>query len=165
MDINRLMSKIQEEFPEIYYDEKDNLIKGVIDGRYQMIELSKDLIRKSKSLIELIKKYNTNTKKFIIKNNKTGSEEEMSLLQMLKTLKKLQPEILHRYKGLGENNADDLKATIMNPNTRTLIKVHLGDISNDMRIFQTLRGSSPLDAKNRKNMMYNFVITKDMIDT
>jgi DNA gyrase/topoisomerase IV subunit B len=165
-NIDRLIIKIQEEFPEIYYDDKDNLLKGPIDGKYQLIEISDSLINKSKGLIELIRKYKPkNRKGFILKNIKTGSEEELSLLQSLKILRKYQPNILHRFKGLGENNPDDLKTTIMDPNTRTLIRVKIDDIVNDMKTFQILRGNSPLDAKNRKQMMYEFKIDRNDIDT
>lgn len=53
----------------------------------------------------------------------------------------------------------------MNPNTRTLIRVNIGDIENDMKIFQILRGGSPIDALNRKTMMQKFKINREDIDT
>ena len=80
-------------------------------------------------------------------------------------MKKYQPNILHRFKGLGENDDDDIKTTIMDPNTRTLIRVHISDIENDMKVFQTLRGGSPLDAQNRKIMMREFKVDRESIDT
>jgi len=83
----------------------------------------------------------------------------------LKILKKYQPNILHRFKGLGENDDDDIKTTIMDPNTRTLIRVNISDIENDMKVFQVLRGGSPADALARKEMMKNYKIPRDMIDT
>ena len=45
-----------------------------------------------------------------------------------------------RYKGLGEMNASQLWDTTMNPDTRTLLQVELGDEYNDDRIFSTLMG-------------------------
>lgn len=66
---------------------------------------------------------------------------------------------------VGENDEDDIRTTIMNPNTRTLIKVNITDIENDMKIFQVLRGSSPNDALARKTLMKDYKIPKELIDT
>lgn len=66
---------------------------------------------------------------------------------------------------VGENDDDDLKTTIMDPNTRSLIRVQIGDIENDLKLMQMLRGSSPVDALNRKQMMRGYKIPKDLIDT
>ena len=66
---------------------------------------------------------------------------------------------------VGENDEEDIRTTIMNPNTRTLIKVNISDIENDMKIFQILRGSTPSDALARKTMMKDYKIPRDLIDT
>lgn len=164
--IQHLMNRIGMEFPEIYYDDNDKLIKGVIDGKYQLIEISEQLIRKSSHLIKIINEWGpTNNLSLVLRDRKTGTEHNLSLLGILKILKKYQPNILHRFKGLGENDDDDIKTTIMDPNTRTLIRVHISDIENDMKVFQTLRGGSPLDAQNRKIMMREFKVDRESIDT
>lgn len=166
VDIQKMIDRIAIEFPEIYYDYKDKLIKGVIDGKYQLIEISVQLVRKSYDLIRLNEKFGAPYgKTLILRDNKTGTEHKLSLLGILKILKKYQPNINHRFKGLGENDAEDIKKTIMDPNTRTLIRVNISDIENDMKVFQTLRGGSPLDARNRKMMMKAYKIPKESIDT
>ena len=66
---------------------------------------------------------------------------------------------------VGENDSDDIKTTIMDPNSRMLIRVNISDIENDMKVFQVLRGSSPTDALSRKMMMKNVKVSKDKIDT
>lgn len=66
---------------------------------------------------------------------------------------------------VGENSAEDIEKTIMNPDTRTLIRVNMSDIENDMKTFQLLRGSSKEDARARKKMMHDFVIDPELIDT
>lgn len=164
INIERLMEKIQNEFPEVEYDEKNKIIKGVIDGKYQSFELTDRFLEKSKELVNIIKKWSSN-KTITLYNKKTGAEDELSLLGILKILKAFQPNILHRFKGLGENSDDEIKETIMDPNSRTLIKVHIEDIENDMKVFQILRGNSPADALNRKQMMKEFKIDRNMIDT
>lgn len=165
VNIQHLMDRIGIEFPEIYYDDKDKLIKGVIDGSYQLIEISEQLIRKSVHLINIMIKWNAASGNIILKDNKTGTEHKLSMLGILKILKKYQPNILHRFKGLGENDEEDIRTTIMDPNTRTLIRVNISDIENDMKIFQMLRGNSPTDALNRKMMMKEYQIPRDLIDT
>lgn len=166
LDIQGMMDRITTEFPEIYYDDANGLIRGVIDGKYQLIEISPELVRKSYDLIRLNDVYGAPAgKSLVLKDTKTGTERELSLLGILRILKKYQPNILHRFKGLGENDDDDIRTTIMDPNTRTLIRVNISDIENDMKTFQVLRGNSPIDARNRKSMMKSFKIPKDAIDT
>ena len=101
VNIKHLIDRVVLEFPEIYYDEKDNLIKGVIDGKYQMLEINTLLVKKTKDLIKLIRKWGPKANEsMILKDIKTATEHKLSLLGILKILKKYQPAILHRFKGL-----------------------------------------------------------------
>ena len=165
-NIYEIENKIGELFPEMYYDRKDHLVKGVIDGKYQLIEVSESLVRKASSLICILARWGfPKVESFVLKDTKTGTEHKLSMLGVLKVLKKYQPNILHRFKGLGENDAEDIKSTIMDPNTRTLIRVNISDIENDMKTFQLLRGSSVEDVMGRKKLMREFRVTKENIDT
>lgn len=165
INIQHMIDRIAIEFPEIYYSDKENTIKGIANGKRQAIELSDQLIRKSIPCIKLINKWRPNLVNLILRNVKTGSEDKTSLLGILKILAMFQPDIIHRFKGLGENSYEDIKTTLMDPNTRTLIRVNINDIENDMKVFQMLRGQSPLDALNRKTMIRNFKYTRADIDT
>lgn len=164
MNIENLMEKIQNEFPEMEYDEKNHIIKGVINGKYQTFELSDRFLRKSKELLEIISKWSKGKKLKLI-NKKTYSEHQLSLLGILKILKSYQPNILHRFKGLGENSDEEIKETIMDPNTRSLIRVNIEDINNDLKVFQILRGTSQSDVQQRKEMMKDFKVDRSIIDT
>jgi DNA gyrase subunit B len=59
---------------------------------------------------------------------------------------------IQRYKGLGEMNAEQLWATTMNAETRTLLKVDLQDLAETEAIFSTLMGEfieeNALDVRN-----------------
>ncbi|HLG95917.1 MAG TPA: DNA topoisomerase (ATP-hydrolyzing) subunit B [Bryobacteraceae bacterium] len=57
---------------------------------------------------------------------------------------------IQRYKGLGEMNAEQLWATTMNAETRTLLKVDLQDITETEGIFSTLMGE---DVENRRKFI------------
>lgn len=166
INIQQMMDRIAVEFPEIYYDDKEQLIKGVIDGKYQLIEITESLIRKGSEVIAVIDKWRQRIEyELVLRSKKTNSQETYGLLGLLKVLRKFQPNILHRFKGLGENDDEDIKTTIMDPNTRMLIRVQIGDIENDMKTFQILRGNSPVDVLARKEMMRSYKIPKEMIDT
>ncbi len=166
INLDNLMDRVCREFPELYYDDKDSVIKGVIDGKYQLFEISERFVRKASPLVQLVHEYgNTNSEPLIMKHNTTGSEQELSLLGILKILKKFQPTIVHRFKGLGENSKEDMRTTIMDPNTRTLIRVQTSDIENDMAVFQMLRGDSNTDRMARKRMMAEFEFDVSLIDT
>lgn len=68
---------------------------------------------------------------------------------------------------VAENSTEDLRTTIMDPNTRMLIRINIGDIENDMEIFQVLRGESKKDLMTRKLWMKEFEneFDRDLIDT
>ncbi len=166
INIQRLMDRIGTEFTEIYYDDKNHTITGPIDTKWQDLEISEELIRRSKEIINnLIKWMPSINGCIVLRNAKTNSEQDLHLLDALKQLKKYQPDIEHRFKGLGENDPEDIKITIMDPNTRTLIKVNMGDYENDMNIFQILRGASAIDMAQRRAMLKTFEIKPEDIDT
>ncbi|MDE7347146.1 MAG: hypothetical protein K2N48_10475, partial [Muribaculaceae bacterium] len=166
ININKMIDRIAIEFPEVYYDEKRKVIRGIIDGRLQLLEINTPMIRKCTALVKIISQWGAKPgETLILKDVKTSTEHTLSLLGCLKILQKYQPNILHRFKGLGENDEADIRTTIMDPNTRSLIRVNVTDIENDMKIFQLLRGGTAQDLLGRKMMMREFQIDKDMIDT
>ncbi|HTS48530.1 MAG TPA: DNA topoisomerase (ATP-hydrolyzing) subunit B [Bryobacteraceae bacterium] len=57
---------------------------------------------------------------------------------------------IQRYKGLGEMNAEQLWATTMNAETRTLLRVELQDLAETENIFSTLMGE---DVENRRKFI------------
>src|SRR5699024_2975943 len=64
--------------------------------------------------------------------------EEEELEEAIKEFKS--GYMIQRYKGLGEMNADQLWETTMNPETRTLVRVTLDNVSQAERRVTTLMG-------------------------
>jgi DNA gyrase subunit B len=91
-------------------------------------------------IIERLKKDSPKAKKEA-ETDDEGSEEdeETTVAEELKEAKKF-GITLSRFKGLGEMNPDQLWDTTMNPDTRTLLQVTIGEASQAAMIFQTLMG-------------------------
>lgn len=66
---------------------------------------------------------------------------------------------------VGENNDEDMKVVMMDPNTRSLLKVCINDIQNDAEIFQMLRGGTSQDLLGRKALVRSFRADRTLIDT
>ena len=101
INIQSLMDRIGTEFKELEYDDNRNLIIGAIDAKQQVVELSYQLIKRGIDIIKLIQKWSPDDKMLVMKAQKTSTEYRLSILGIMKILKKYQPNILHRFKGLG----------------------------------------------------------------
>ena len=101
LNIQKLSNRIGEDYKEIYFDDKDSSFKGIIDAQPQYIEVSTDFIRDGMNLINVLRKWVApRNGSLVLKENKTGAEHQLSILETLKMLRKYKPHILHRFKGL-----------------------------------------------------------------
>ncbi len=108
-----------------------------------------------KNEIELEKYIIKNSKNF--KNIKKGSKEFDKFIQNEKSKLNIQ-----RFKGLGEMNPDELWNTTLNPETRSLLKVHYSKKKKeDYDLIQKLMGN---DVSSRKDFIVENAINVSNLD-
>lgn len=154
---------LNKHFTEMSID-KENVISGVIEGKYQILQLTKSFEKRAFILKEMISKVNNDKIYYRINEIISGKSDEkgiMSLTEFFKYTQKFIPEIEKRYKGLGELSANDLWETTMNPNKRILIQLTLEDVKKEVEKFRILHGS---DNEQRKSMMSHFKIDREDLD-
>ena len=88
----------------------------------------------------------------ILKEGKAEAEIKTGWRDLLEHVKSegMREVSIQRYKGLGEMNAEQLWATTMNAETRTLLKVDLHDLAETETIFSTLMGE---DVESRRKFI------------
>lgn len=154
---------LNKQFTEMTID-KENVISGVIEGKYQILQLTKSFEKRAAILKEMISKVNNDKIYYRINEIISGKSDEkgiMSLTEFFKYTQKFIPEIEKRYKGLGELSANDLWETTMNPNKRILIQLTLEDVKKEVEKFRILHGN---DNEQRKSMMSHFKIDREDLD-
>jgi DNA gyrase subunit B len=88
----------------------------------------------------------------VLKEGKAEAEIKTGWRDLLEHVKSegMREVSIQRYKGLGEMNAEQLWATTMNAETRTLLKVDLHDLAETETIFSTLMGE---DVESRRKFI------------
>jgi DNA gyrase subunit B len=161
-NVDSFKKKMKKEFPELTLDEY-NIISGVYEGQFQNLSLDKFFFKRIETLHRLIQ-LNQNNMYYRV-HEKVGSQMVdrgvLSIGSMMKLFQRYQPNIMVRYKGLGELNAVNIKETTLDPNNRILIKMTMSDLQEEVEKFKILHG----DARDeRKELMAHFKIDRDDLD-
>jgi DNA gyrase subunit B len=107
--------------------------------------------RRMRTMARQVSKFNRPPFK-IMKEGKAEAETKNGWRDLLEHVKSegMREVSIQRYKGLGEMNAEQLWATTMNAETRTLLKVDLHDLAESETIFSTLMGE---DVESRRKFI------------
>jgi len=107
--------------------------------------------RRMRALSRQVAKFNRPPFK-MLKEGKAEAETRTNWRDLLEYVKSegTREVSIQRYKGLGEMNAEQLWATTMNAETRTLLKVDLQDLAETEGIFSTLMGE---DVESRRKFI------------
>ena len=98
--VTQLLEVVQKKFPEITLKGKHSL-RGVIDGRFQSININNRFVKKVEDLASIYLKYGYS----VDVKEKDGKFVTMSIGEFLDRANKFKPKILTRYKGLKINSS------------------------------------------------------------
>lgn len=157
--ISKMMSEIQKEYPEITISD-NNHIRGIIDGKYQALNITPKLVERMMKFVDIYKKYGL----YLKYADRDGKEMKGTLSDFLASSTKYMPKIKDRFKGLGETNWKDIAKTIMDPAKRILVQLTLDDVDRDLAIIEMLHSNSVEARRERKKMMKSYIIKRDEID-
>ena len=158
--ITKMMKDIQDIYPEISLFHTNN-IHGVIDGKYQAINITPKFLNKVSVFADIYYKYGL----YLSYADKFDKEPTHGTIgDFLASATKYTPKIIERYKGLGESNWDVLAQTIMDPSKRILVQLSFSDIERDLKLIELLHGSSMEARRYRKKLMKSYSISRDEID-
>jgi DNA gyrase subunit B len=107
--------------------------------------------RRMRAIARQVAKHNRPPFK-VLKEGRADAETRTGWRELLDYVKSegMREVSIQRYKGLGEMNAEQLWATTMNAETRTLLKVDLHDLAETETIFSTLMGE---DVESRRKFI------------
>lgn len=146
-------------FKEIGFDETNNQVYGVYHLIDFVVVIDDSLIHELKYVIDAQKKYG-----LIVKYKYNGDEYASLLSEFFNFAEKRYPIIKDRYKGLGSNPAIATKETMMDPNTRRLIRINVSDAYALAKELDILSGKTKQDILGRKELLDNFEFKKEMLD-
>jgi DNA gyrase subunit B len=142
----RLEREEEHEAWKVVYHDPTNAERGItIDLALQ------PEYRRMRTIARQVSKFNRPPFK-IVKEGKAEADTRPGWRELLEQVKSegTREVSIQRYKGLGEMNAEQLWATTMNAETRTLLKVDLHDLAETETIFSTLMGE---DVESRRKFI------------
>ena len=144
--IARIEREEEHEAWKVVYHDPMNAERGITIDLAQQPEF-----RRMRTMARQVSKFNRPPFK-IMKEGKAEADAKNGWRDLLEHVKSegMREVSIQRYKGLGEMNAEQLWATTMNAETRTLLKVDLHDLAETETIFSTLMGE---DVESRRKFI------------
>src|SRR5580698_7833156 len=142
----RLEREEEHEAWKVIYHDPTNAERGITVDLAMQPEF-----RRMRTIARQVSKFNRPPFK-IVKEGKAEADTRPGWRELLDQVKSegTREVSIQRYKGLGEMNAEQLWATTMNAETRTLLKVDLHDLAETETIFSTLMGE---DVESRRKFI------------
>lgn len=157
--VTKLLSRVQQKYPEVRLQK--NRLNGPVDGPFKSLEINNRFPIKIAPLIGIYQLYGS---KLFVKNKK-ADEVEMSILEFLTMTNEYMPKKLKRYKGLGESVAKDIGSTTMDPDNQMLVRLTMKDCERAVKVFNKLQSQRSEYKLLRKQMMEEYQVDPDNIDT
>lgn len=155
-----LMRRLQKQYPEIRVTENGTFY-AVVNGIYTQIKVSPRLFKKAEGLLPIISEYGYILK---AKGKSTDNVHEYTIAEFMDRCQSLTAKIHARIKGLGELDAEDLRAAAMDINNRISVQFTVDDVEKELEIFYMTHGGSPEDLQRRKKMMKEYHIRREDLD-
>lgn len=161
-DFLKIMKK---KYPEITID--GDYLSGIHEGVFQILVMDKIFTKKIRGLEEHIHVINRDSMFIKVcevdKKGKVIEDHGVKTVGELMTMcQKFNPEILMRYKGLGELQPLELRETTLDPTKRTLIQLTVSDLEKELEVFTVLHGKK--GKKELKKLMTNIKIAREELD-
>ncbi|WP_339024137.1 DNA topoisomerase IV subunit B [Spiroplasma endosymbiont of Agriotes lineatus] len=166
MITNAIGGGIGEHFDldDVNYDKIIIMTDADVDGAHIQILLLTFFYRYMKPLMAAQKIYLALPPLYKISNKKASEiSYAWSQKDLYKQLEKQTKSEIQRYKGLGEMNADQLWTTTMNPETRQLVQVTIGDRHKAEKKIITLMGDDSDKRKKWIEANINFTLEDNFV--
>lgn len=155
-DWNKLVHK--EFSPQLNAEWSDGriIISGIKNGRYEMIELDEDLIgsKKTRKLLDIM---NNNLNVVYGYGIDQSNNDTMSISSILNAFGKYKGKDLHRYKGLGEMDAKDLRDTCMDLKNQKAVKITSKDIDKAIKDLAFWHSKKQDARDSRREFMMKYI--------
>ena len=162
-DKNRKI-RLSKRLPEVKLVNKDEVLVGSHNGKYQNLICDELFFRSISELIEIRDNNPDQRLEYFVEElvgDKWVSHGQLTMGEILEKCEKYYPTILSRFKGLGEMPPEDLKNAVYNPHNRELVRLSLDDLQRAMDKFEMLYGPK---AAERKELFQNMKINKELLD-
>ena len=159
--IDKWSKLIKTEFSpqlKVKWDEGRITVNGIKDGNWESIEIDSELLesKKTKKLINIM---NNNLNKIYGYSIETDKEtiNNLSIYDVLQIFNKYSGKDLKRFKGLGEMEEKDLRATCMDLENQRAVKITAKDVKDARARLADWHSKKESARDFRKNFMLEYI--------